>query len=239
MVNHDVPRIVITGGRVAGLEACLALRAFLPEAELRIDLLSRDRRFETGRAIRLDPLLPLRGAGLRWLLAVPRADRTGRRSASRDCELTLGGRRHDAVVSRDGPRDLSPHRRHRRRLPALTARAPRARGGLARRAPCSAGRPTRRCAAAGPAGRRAAGRGGRSGPGRHAEPALFRVRDRREPRRRDRGRLVDVGLGPERGWLSGWSVGVGSRGGRVRVAAGPPRAAQVGEVNTGAIDAVP
>ena len=46
MAHDDVPRIVIAGGGVAGLEACLALRALVPEAALRIDLLSRDRRFE-------------------------------------------------------------------------------------------------------------------------------------------------------------------------------------------------
>jgi sulfide:quinone oxidoreductase len=46
MAHYDVPRIVIAGGGVAGLEACLALRALVPEAALQIDLLSRDRRFE-------------------------------------------------------------------------------------------------------------------------------------------------------------------------------------------------
>ena len=43
MAADDSPRIVIAGGGVAGLEACLALRSFLGEDELHIDLLCRER----------------------------------------------------------------------------------------------------------------------------------------------------------------------------------------------------
>ena len=53
--RDDVPRIVIAGGGVAGLETCLALRAFIPEDDLRIDLLSRDRRFEYRPLTVLEP----------------------------------------------------------------------------------------------------------------------------------------------------------------------------------------
>lgn len=42
----DRPRILIAGGGVAALEACLALRAFLSDAELRIDLAAPEDRFE-------------------------------------------------------------------------------------------------------------------------------------------------------------------------------------------------
>lgn len=42
----DRPRILVAGGGVAALEACLALRAFLSDAELRIDLISPTVRFE-------------------------------------------------------------------------------------------------------------------------------------------------------------------------------------------------
>jgi len=46
MSENSPPRIVIAGGGVAGLEACLALRSFLAEDELAIDLIARDDRFE-------------------------------------------------------------------------------------------------------------------------------------------------------------------------------------------------
>jgi sulfide:quinone oxidoreductase len=68
MAHHDVPRIVIAGGGVAGLEACLALRAFLPEAELRIDLLSRERRFEYRPLTVLEPF----GGAPAWSMELER-----------------------------------------------------------------------------------------------------------------------------------------------------------------------
>jgi sulfide:quinone oxidoreductase len=50
-----MPRIVIAGGGVAGLEACLALRSFLGEQELAIDLLCPEPRFEYRPLAVLEP----------------------------------------------------------------------------------------------------------------------------------------------------------------------------------------
>ena len=55
MAEADSPRIVIAGGGVAGLEACLALRSFLGEHELHIDLLCREHRFEYRPLAVLEP----------------------------------------------------------------------------------------------------------------------------------------------------------------------------------------
>jgi sulfide:quinone oxidoreductase len=68
MSRHDVPRIVIAGGGVAGLEACLALRAFVAEADLRIDLLSRERRFEYRPLTVLEPF----GGAPAWTMELER-----------------------------------------------------------------------------------------------------------------------------------------------------------------------
>src|SRR5512132_906037 len=48
-------RIVIAGGGVAGLEACLALRSFLGEEQLAVDLLSPEPRFEYRPLAVLEP----------------------------------------------------------------------------------------------------------------------------------------------------------------------------------------
>ena len=45
MAESDTPRIVIAGGGVAGLEACLTVRSFLGEADLSIELLCREHVF--------------------------------------------------------------------------------------------------------------------------------------------------------------------------------------------------
>ena len=50
-----MPRIVIAGGGVAGLEACLALRSFLGEEQLAIDLLCPEPRFEYRPLAVLEP----------------------------------------------------------------------------------------------------------------------------------------------------------------------------------------
>jgi sulfide:quinone oxidoreductase len=55
MTETDTPRIVVAGGGVAGLEACLALRSFLGEAELDIALLCREDRFEYRPLAVLEP----------------------------------------------------------------------------------------------------------------------------------------------------------------------------------------
>jgi sulfide:quinone oxidoreductase len=55
MAETDTPRILVAGGGVAGLEACLALRSFLGEAELSIDLLCREDRFEYRPLAVLEP----------------------------------------------------------------------------------------------------------------------------------------------------------------------------------------
>ncbi len=55
MAEPETPRILIAGGGVAGLEACLALRSFLGEAELSIELLCRKDRFEYRPLAVLEP----------------------------------------------------------------------------------------------------------------------------------------------------------------------------------------
>jgi sulfide:quinone oxidoreductase len=55
MTEIDTPRILVAGGGVAGLEACLALRSFLGEAELDIALLCREDRFEYRPLAVLEP----------------------------------------------------------------------------------------------------------------------------------------------------------------------------------------
>jgi sulfide:quinone oxidoreductase len=55
MAEVDSPHIVIAGGGVAGLEACLVLRSFLGERELSIDLLCREHRFEYRPLAVLEP----------------------------------------------------------------------------------------------------------------------------------------------------------------------------------------
>jgi sulfide:quinone oxidoreductase len=55
MPESDAPHIVVAGGGVAGLETCLALRSFLGEADLSIDLLCREARFEYRPLAVLEP----------------------------------------------------------------------------------------------------------------------------------------------------------------------------------------
>jgi sulfide:quinone oxidoreductase len=55
MPEPETPRILVAGGGVAGLETCLALRAFLGEADLSIDLLCREARFQYRPLAVLEP----------------------------------------------------------------------------------------------------------------------------------------------------------------------------------------
>jgi sulfide:quinone oxidoreductase len=55
MPEPETPRVLVAGGGVAGLETCLALRAFLGEADLSVDLLCREARFEYRPLAVLEP----------------------------------------------------------------------------------------------------------------------------------------------------------------------------------------
>jgi sulfide:quinone oxidoreductase len=68
MADTDTPRVLIAGGGVAGLEACLALRSFLGEAELDIDLLCREDRFEYRPLAVLEPF----GGAAAWSMKLER-----------------------------------------------------------------------------------------------------------------------------------------------------------------------
>jgi sulfide:quinone oxidoreductase len=68
MPNHDVARIVIAGGGVAGLEACLALRDLAGPDALRIDLLTRERTFEYRPLTVLEPF----GGAPAWRMGLER-----------------------------------------------------------------------------------------------------------------------------------------------------------------------
>jgi sulfide:quinone oxidoreductase len=68
MPDDEVPRILIAGGGVAGLEACLALRALVDESAVEIDLLSRDRRFEYRPLTVLEPF----GGAPAWTMELER-----------------------------------------------------------------------------------------------------------------------------------------------------------------------
>jgi sulfide:quinone oxidoreductase len=68
MPDHDAPRILIAGGGVAGLEACLALRHFAGPDDLRIDLLTRERTFEYRPLTVLEPF----GGAPVWRMSLER-----------------------------------------------------------------------------------------------------------------------------------------------------------------------
>ena len=96
--EHEVPRhVIVAGGGVAGLEACLALRAYAPEQEVRIELLSPARKFEYRPLAVLEPF----GAGSAWSLplerfardqdVVLRPDGLASVDVARRCAHTTGG----------------------------------------------------------------------------------------------------------------------------------------------------
>ena len=98
MAADDSPRIVIAGGGVAGLEACLALRSFLGEDELHIDLLCREHRFEYRP---LAVLEPFDGAPA-WSMELERfaADQDVR--LVRDSLAAVEPDRHEAITAYSG-----------------------------------------------------------------------------------------------------------------------------------------
>ena len=98
MAAADSPRIVIAGGGVAGLEACLALRSFLGEDELHVDLLCREHRFEYRP---LAVLEPFDGAPA-WTMELERfaADQDVR--LVRDSLAAVEPDRHEAITAYSG-----------------------------------------------------------------------------------------------------------------------------------------
>jgi sulfide:quinone oxidoreductase len=98
MAADDSPRVLIAGGGVAGLEACLALRSFLNEDELHVDLLSRERRFEYRP---LAVLEPFDGAPA-WSMELERfaADQDVR--LVRDSLAAVEPHRHEAITAYSG-----------------------------------------------------------------------------------------------------------------------------------------
>jgi sulfide:quinone oxidoreductase len=95
MAETDSPRIVVAGGGVAGLEACLALRSFLGEDELSIELLCREDRFEYRP---LAVLEPFDGAPA-WTMELERfaADQDVR--LVRDALAAVEPDRHEAITA--------------------------------------------------------------------------------------------------------------------------------------------
>jgi sulfide:quinone oxidoreductase len=95
MAQTDSPRIVVAGGGVAGLEACLALRSFLGEDQLSIELLCREDRFEYRP---LAVLEPFDGAPA-WSMQLERfaADQDVR--LVRDALAAVEPDRHEAITA--------------------------------------------------------------------------------------------------------------------------------------------
>ena len=95
MTAPDTPRIVVAGGGVAGLEACLGLRSFLGEDDLSIELLCRDDHFEYRP---LSVLEPFDGAPA-WRMELERfaADQGVR--LVRDSLAAVEPDRHEAITA--------------------------------------------------------------------------------------------------------------------------------------------
>jgi sulfide:quinone oxidoreductase len=98
MAKADIARIVIAGGGVAGLEACLALRSFLGEADLSIDLLCREDRFEYRPLTVLEPF----DGPPAWSMELERfaADQDVR--LVRDSLAAVEPDRHEAITAYSG-----------------------------------------------------------------------------------------------------------------------------------------
>ena len=98
MATVDLPHVVIAGGGVAGLEACLALRSVLGERELSIDLLSREHRFHYRPLAVLEPF----DGGSAWSMELERfaADQDVR--LVRDSLAAVEPDRHVAITAYSG-----------------------------------------------------------------------------------------------------------------------------------------
>ena len=98
MAELGSPHIVIAGGGVAGLEACLALRSSLGERALSIDLLCRENRFEYRPLAVLEPF----DGGPAWSMELERfaADQDVR--LMRDVLAAVEPDRHVAVTAYSG-----------------------------------------------------------------------------------------------------------------------------------------
>jgi sulfide:quinone oxidoreductase len=95
MAQTDPPTIVVAGGGVAGLEACLALRAFLGDADLDVALLCREDRFEYRPLTVLEPF----GGAAAWSMELERfaADQDVR--LIRDFLAGVDTNRHVAITA--------------------------------------------------------------------------------------------------------------------------------------------
>jgi sulfide:quinone oxidoreductase len=98
MAAADPPHIVIAGGGVAGLEACLALRSSLGERDLTIDLLCREHRFEYRPLAVLEPF----DGPAAWSMELERfaADQDVR--LVRDALAAVDPERHIAITAYSG-----------------------------------------------------------------------------------------------------------------------------------------
>jgi len=98
MAESEIPHVVIAGGGVAGLEACLALRSVLGESELSIDLVCREHRFEYRPLTVLEPF----DGGPAWSMELERfaADQDVR--LVRDVLAAVEPDRHVAITAYSG-----------------------------------------------------------------------------------------------------------------------------------------
>jgi sulfide:quinone oxidoreductase len=98
MAEPDSPHIVIAGGGVAGLEACLALRSSLSERELSIDLLCRENRFEYRPLAVLEPF----DGGPAWSMELERFAAEQDVRLVRDSLAAVEPERHVATTAYSG-----------------------------------------------------------------------------------------------------------------------------------------
>jgi sulfide:quinone oxidoreductase len=98
MAAADTPRIVVAGGGVAGLEACLGLRSFLGEDDLGIELLCRDDHFEYRP---LAVLEPFDGAPA-WRMELERFAEDQDVRLVRDSLAAVEPDRHEAITAYSG-----------------------------------------------------------------------------------------------------------------------------------------